>query len=194
MCTVQTFVSIRRYVLVLIAALTLAGCSSSPSSVDYRTDYAFNSLQSFFILPVDESVYANPKVSHIAVERIKTLLGEELSKRYSAADEKSADFLVRYFLVMEDRMRVESYNTSFGMYRSGYGYHYGLQSPNVKNTYYQQGSIIIDIIDAKTDEVVWRGSTEGKVKEKLTPEQQDERIRAYLAELFTKFPPAQGTK
>lgn len=173
----------------LIGAVIFAGCSSNNASFDYRTDYDFSRLETFSLLPVDNSVYSNPKISEIEVKRIGNLLTGELSKRYRATEKTQADFLVRYFIVVEERMKVDSYNASFGMYRGGYGYHYGMQSPEVKNTYYQQGSIIVDILDAQSNDVVWRGSTEGRIKKKTTPAERDERVSRYLTLLFENFPP-----
>lgn len=173
----------------LISAVVLVGCSSNNASFDYRTDYDFSKLETFTLLPVDETVYSNPKISQIEVKRIGNLLVKELGKRYRVAEKAQANFLVRYFIVVEERMKVDTYNASFGMYRGGYGYHYGIQSPEVKNTYYQQGSIIVDILDAQTNDVVWRGSTEGRIKKNTTPIERDERVTRYLALLFEDFPP-----
>lgn len=178
-------------VLLILGVLLFAGCASKNASVDFRTDYDFSKLHTFDILPVDKSVFDNPKISEIDVKRIGGLLSAELSKRYKAVAEPEADFLVRYFIVVEERMRVDTYNASFGMYRGGYGYHYGIQSPEVRNTYYQQGSIIVDILDKQSNEVVWRGSTEGRLKKDVTPAERDEQVARYLAELFEEFPPGQ---
>jgi len=182
---------IKHFSFLLITTIVIASCSSNKPTVDYRTDYNFSNLKSFAILPVDQSVYDNPKISEIEINRITQLMGAELSKRFNQVDKDQADFLVRYFLVLEERMRVDTYNASFGMYRGGYGYHYGVQSPQVKNTYYEHGSIIVDILDANSQDVVWRGSTEGRVSKNPTPQERDEKISRHLNELFSKFPPAQ---
>ncbi|TVZ39121.1 uncharacterized protein DUF4136 [Alteromonadaceae bacterium 2753L.S.0a.02] len=177
------------YTSLLVGFCLLTACSNNDTSIDYRTDYDFSKLKTFHMLPVDDSVYQNPKVSEIEVARIGKLMKQELAKRYTESTEDNADFMVRYFLVLEDRMKVENYNASFGMYRGGYGYHYGIQSPQIKNTYYQQGSVIVDILEPESHDVIWRGSTEGRVKDQLSPEQRDERVSGYLMRLFDKFPP-----
>lgn len=176
-------------VLTCCLVSVLAACASHDITTDYRTDVNFSNYQSFALLPVDPTVYSNPKLSEISVRRVGTLLGKELARRFTEAEQGAADFHVRYFVVLEDRMKVENYNATFGMYRSGYGYRYGFDTPDLHNTYYQQGSIIIDILDSKTDEVVWRGSTEGKVNDRLSPAERDNRVADQLAELMAKFPP-----
>ncbi|SMF40841.1 protein of unknown function [Alteromonadaceae bacterium Bs31] len=181
--------TIRRVIIIVFCTGFMLACTSSRTKTDYRTDYDFSRLQSFAILPVDESIYKNPKVSQIEVDRVGALISRELQKRYKNVEKHQADFHIRYFIVVEERMKVDTYNASFGMYRYGYGYSYGLHSPQTSNSYYQQGSIIVDIIDAKTEDVIWRGSTEGRVKNSRTPQQREARVAGYLMELFSLFPP-----
>lgn len=178
-------------ILTVTFLLSLLGCSANkPASYDYQTDYDFSALKTFSILPIDDSVYNNPKVSEIEVRRIGNLLKSALSGKYSeASSSASSDFLVRYFIIVQDRVRVDTFDAAFGMYPS-YRYYHGIRTPEVRNTYYQQGSIIVDILDAKTEQVVWRGSTEGKVKERVTPEERDVRVRAMLNQLLEHFPPS----
>ncbi|WP_018274252.1 DUF4136 domain-containing protein [Teredinibacter turnerae] len=181
----------KRLLVTAIAAFTLLlnACANRGISTDYQTDVAFDEYRSYALLPVDPSVYANPKVSEITIKRIGTVLKKQLSNRYSEVEPNSADFLVRYFLVLDERMKVESYNANFGIYRSGFAYGHAYSTPDLHNTYYQQGSIIVDILDTKSQEVVWRGSTEGKVKEGLSPEQREARVAAQLSDLLEHFPP-----
>jgi len=181
---------VKKIIVMCLLCVGVFSCASNNSSIDYRTDFDFSTLQRFTILPIDKAAFSNPKVSEIEVNRITELMDAELSKRYSSVSKDQADFLVRYHLVVEDRVKVDTYNASVGMYRGGYGYHYGMQSPQVKNTYYEHGSIIVDIIDKASGDVVWRGSTEGKVKNNPKPAERDERVARHLAELFARFPPS----
>lgn len=52
---------------------------------------------------------------------------------------------------------------------------------------YQEGTLIIDLIDAKTGNQVWRGAAAG-VLEHLTPEKADARIEEAVRMIFEKFP------
>lgn len=52
---------------------------------------------------------------------------------------------------------------------------------------YQEGTLIIDLIDAKTGNQVWRGAAAG-VLENLTPEKADARIEEAVRMIFEKFP------
>ena len=52
---------------------------------------------------------------------------------------------------------------------------------------YREGTLIIDFLDARTGEQVWRGAAVG-VLEHLNPEQADARIEEAVRLIFGKFP------
>jgi len=171
----------------------LVGCASAPKGIDYRSDYAFASLKSFIILPVDEKTFQDPRVSKLEVARIGSVLKKQLQQRYTAVENSSlgtsADFKVRFYLVVDERMRVESYDTMFGLRWAGPVYRVGINSPDIHNTYYQQGTIIVDMLDGASDEVFWRGTVGGKISDTATPQKRDQRAEKLIKRLLEGFPP-----
>ncbi len=57
----------------------------------------------------------------------------------------------------------------------------------VRPVQYREGTLIVDMIDAKTGEQVWRGAATG-VLENMTPEQAEPRIYEAVRRIFKKFP------
>ena len=57
----------------------------------------------------------------------------------------------------------------------------------VRPVNYQEGMLILDLIDSKTGNQVWRGAAVA-VQENLSQEQADARIAEALRLIFTKFP------
>lgn len=57
----------------------------------------------------------------------------------------------------------------------------------VRPVNYQEGTLILDLIDAKTGNQVWRGAAVGML-DNLTPEQADARIEEAVRLIFSKFP------
>ncbi len=49
---------------------------------------------------------------------------------------------------------------------------------------YKEGTIVIDLIDRRTNEIVWRGRAEDVVD----PNNLDEELRLYVNAIFEKFP------
>ena len=54
---------------------------------------------------------------------------------------------------------------------------------------YEQGTLILDLIDGPKRQIVWRGIGEAKVDRQRTPVEREKRIREAMAELLKKFPP-----
>lgn len=180
---------LQKLITAVVVLSLVAACSNTRVSTDYETVYDFSALKSFYVLPPDKKIYDNPKISQLDVRRIAGLVKRELAKRYRPVTKDQADFLVRYFFVVEEKMRVDSYNANFGFYRFGFGHRYGFETADVASSYYQQGSVIIDIIDAKTQVVAWRGVTEGRVVKSDTPIKRQVRLERKLERLFSEFPP-----
>lgn len=54
---------------------------------------------------------------------------------------------------------------------------------------FEQGTLILDIIDGPKRQIVWRGIAEAQVDRQRTPVERDKRIREAVAELLKKYPP-----
>jgi hypothetical protein len=54
---------------------------------------------------------------------------------------------------------------------------------------YEQGTVVLDLMDAKRKEIVWRGVAEAEINRQKSPAERDTRIRAGIADLLKKFPP-----
>ena len=75
------------------------------------------------------------------------------------------------------------------MYRGfGYGYSYygGGPGHNGTGTPYTKGTLVIDILDAKTDELVWRGSAVNRMSD---PTYDAKEINKVVEKILEEFPP-----
>ena len=54
---------------------------------------------------------------------------------------------------------------------------------------YQEGTLMIDIINAAKNELVWRGSATDIVDPDLSPEKKTQKINNAVARILEKFPP-----
>jgi hypothetical protein len=108
--------------------------------------------------------------SDLINKKIRTTVENEFAKRGIVANPQNPDFLVRYHTYTEEKERVSGgYNYGypyfplrFYPYAFGWGYPYHWMSPQMKSDY-TEGTLIIDIVDRQTDELVWRGSVSGNV-------------------------------
>ncbi len=179
----------------LIAALGLvmAGCASVRTDADFDTATDFSRYQSWaWIQPTDAD---NDKPYHtdgLMDQRIRNAISRELNfkgLRQVSADE--ADILVNYLTKLEKKIDIDTFYSSFGYHPYYYG-RYPLYPPVQTDTRvreYQEGTILVDLVDANSKSLVWRGSGTDTVKQRQTPGERTEQVNTLVKEILAQFPP-----
>jgi hypothetical protein len=54
---------------------------------------------------------------------------------------------------------------------------------------FQEGTFILDLIDARTEKLVWRGIAEGVLDDSTSPEQMDRDVNDMVKRLLANYPP-----
>ena len=165
----------------LLAATTLllAACSSVATNYDYDTSYDFSKLKSY----AWARAVGQPEASPLVLERIHAAVDKELGARGYARAERNPDFLVATFAGRQSRIQVTDWGYRYGP--PGYWHHGGIDVYQ-----YEEGTLIVDVVDAKSKRLVWRGTATGTVDTSATPEKRTERINAAVAKIFERFPPS----
>lgn len=189
----------------LLAGLVLwwlSGCSSTPSVVtDYDTAFSFGELESFRVEATERDDPNSLLISPFTLMHLQRLIEQQLQDRYElvqeasdeeqeASGETTADFLVRYHIVTEDRLDVRNHDPRFGFGLYGYGpwYRYSY-TPGPQARVYRQGTLVIDVVRARDEQPLWRGVSEQRLADSLTPQERRERLSAAATEILSRFPP-----
>ena len=154
-------------VLFLLAVVPAAFGSSVKS--DYQKDFDFDQLRTFAFKT--ERAGNDPLATNaIQAERIQNALAAQLSANGFTQTADNPDFIVAFYSRTRERTRVNS-TPAFG-YGPGFGWGYGVPfrgrwrwgyGPEIWTTTFTQGCVMADIIDAKTQELVWRGVVQDTV-------------------------------
>ena len=184
----------RRCAALIILLLALAlGCSSLKVTSDYDPEANFAPYRTYTWLehPAQNTTQAlDPLLHQRILAAVETQLGE---RGYVRIFEGSPDFLIGYHLRTENKLDVQTINRSYGYAYGRYG-RWGMGYPvggysETRVTEYAEGTFILDIVDGKSNELVWRGSAQGRIREKKTPKERDEAVRKTVAAVLEKFPP-----
>nr|WP_297916831.1 DUF4136 domain-containing protein [uncultured Allomuricauda sp.] len=192
---------LRHIVLATLALVFLASCSSVKVIADYDKEANFKSYKTyaFYKTGIDKA-----EVSDLDKKRILKAIDTEMSAR-GFVKSRQPDVLVSIFT--KEREEVNVYNNNnfgfgwgafgwggfgfnrFGFYNPwlfgpGFGGGFG---PNV--TTRTEGSLYIDVIDAKNRELVWQGRGVGTLNNIKNIERKEKRIRQFVSEIFEKYPP-----
>lgn len=179
----------------VLCALFLAACANP---ITVRSDYdraadfsAYRSYAFYTPLAVDKAGY-----STLTAERLKTAVQNEMQARGYVYDRQAPDLLVNINANIEDRTSVTTVSQPV-MVGGWYGYRGGYYSawPAYSNrTYvdqYKQGTVNVDVVDARQRKLVWEGVAVGRVSKKAM-EDPGTAIRAVMAEIYATYPSRAG--
>ncbi len=162
------------------------GCSDITVKHDYDKDAPFAALKTFDWLPMPTmaagSVKAAMERNSLLDNRIKTAVNNQLAAKGYTQSAGNPDFLLMYHTGAQDKVDVTNW---------GYGYgrpYWGASHVDVYQ--YTQGTLILDIIDAKTKQLIWRGYAEGTIDPNASTEKREKRLNEAVTKILAKFPPA----
>jgi hypothetical protein len=180
----------------LVVIVCLSGCATKPYvATDYEASYNFAALKSFAVKSAKQDTKENILISPFTLSHIHALVNSELAKRYQSVSETATpDFYVTYHVVMEDKLEPSAYDQMYGFGFWGRGYRYPssmFYRPALDGgvRVYSQGSLIIDMVDAKTQQPIWRGVSEKRLNKGLNPQKQREILTGAVLEILAQFPP-----
>ena len=173
---------------------TFTACSSLTVQTDYDTHYDFSALKTYAWLE-GEAPSTDIRVNNsLIINRVVNAVNENLQSRgYRLAAPDKADFLVNWFGSIENRIRQETISNFYG--HLGYdtdAWGYRGYWPGYIRSYafeYQQGTLIIDVADSRSKQLVWRGNGQDILEEQRTPEEITANINRIVTEILAGFPP-----
>ncbi|HED18924.1 MAG TPA: DUF4136 domain-containing protein [Gammaproteobacteria bacterium] len=178
----------------VLGLFLLTGCSTLSVWSDYDTHYDFSTLKTYAWLagePPSNDVRIN---NSLIINRVVNAVNSNLeSKGYKLVDKDKADFYVNWFGGIENKIRQETINSYYGHLGYGFGeWGHGGYSPGYIRTYsyeYQEGTLIIDIADSKSKQLIWRGTGQEYLETKETPEKITADINQTVSGILSSFPP-----
>lgn len=168
--------------LLLLAALLLAACAGPKYQQDFREGTTFENLTSYTWRKVSSEI---PGADNIQLQR---LADQQLSLQGFTRIDSNPDLLLDMTLIT--RISTGS-STGIGLSvgiplgRSGsIGLGGGKSVPNDK----YEGVLLVDITEANSNALIWRGSAEGVPMENFSLQAEDKLVDV-IARLLTQFPP-----
>ena len=183
--------------IVALFLLLLAGCASGPrihTSVAPGIDLTRYERFAFVEpLGTDRAGYASiiSRQLSISTQRELELHGLEFVENL-----EEADLLVNFFVHLNEKIRTRQVADPW-MGPTFYDYRYGLYSPwprystSTEIQQFSEGTLIIDLFDAETNQMVWEGTARNEVNERDRREAAT-RLDNLVKLIFAEFssPPA----
>jgi len=175
--------------------LFLAACATGPrvtSDVDPSANFGqYRSFAFYSPLAIEGQGYAT-----LTSGRTKDAARRQLESRGYVYDEKSPDLWVNLNAYMQEKTDVVT------IPEVDYDYYYSYRARRyVSVPYwrdrtdvykYTEGTLNVDLVDAKQNRLVWTGVAVGRVG-RTKPEERGARIDAAVAEIFLRYPYRAGS-
>ncbi|GIU33925.1 DUF4136 domain-containing protein [Shewanella schlegeliana] len=177
--------------LVVMAALALSACSSLKTSSDYDPGVNFSDVKTYAWVEkkTADSAY---HLDGLMDQRVRKAVNDQLQlKGLKETDAANADVLVNYLTKVDKKINVDTFNTNYG-YNPYYGPGWGWGGTGHTQTTvreYDVGTLILDMVNAKTGKLIWRGSVADTMRDKDTPEERVEVVNEAVAALLLNYPP-----
>ena len=161
---------------IALAVLALAGCGSSVEvSTDFDRAANFTGYKTYTWR--EGTALPNP----LNASRLVAAVDEQFKAKGLTKVETGGDILVTYHASADKEVQVDTFNSG-----ATYGCWGGCsQSTTVRPI--TVGTLIVDIVDGKTNKMLWRGTASDAVSTK--PEENASKIQEGVARMFQNFPP-----
>ncbi len=177
-----------------LAAAVLIGAACSPS-VQYNSDYDptadFSNITTYQWAQRTPTGDDDPRVyNDITMRKIRH--ATDLALRDIGMHEvgQNPDVYVAWHGAINGKMSLQTVSTNYGYgwgwYGPGYG---GMGSSTTYVNEWDEGTLIIDIIDAQRDELMWRGSAQAELSKNQDPQKGQEKLNAIVVKILEPFPP-----
>jgi hypothetical protein len=162
---------------IVAAALVLAGCASSVHvATDFDRGANFTSYKTYSWR--DGTKLPNPLMS----ERLVHAVDAQLATKGLSKVETGGDLTVTYHASAEKSVDVQTFQTG-----GTYGCWGGCGSTSTSVTPVTHGTIIVDLVDGKSNKMLWRGTASDAVSD--NPKENEGKINEGVARMFKEYPP-----
>lgn len=166
----------------LLLLFVLASCSSVTVYNDYdkKVDFTPYKTFAFHKTGIDKA-----EISDLDKKRILRSIDEVMtSKGFSKND--NPDLLISFFTKEREQVNVNQYNAGWG-YGWGWGWNPYFWGGTSTVSRYSEGTLYIDIIDAKKKELIWQGEGQGVLTKNV--DKKDEKIKEFVSKILEQYPP-----
>jgi hypothetical protein len=171
-----------------VSILLAAACSTIRVRTDWDSSVDLDSFKRYAWLEPPRRPDASPFADNdLLRKKLRIAIEKALDERGFVRVEtpEEADFLVTWDVTLEEQIRVNGV-ASGGYYGGYYGYRVWDGTSTVRT--YQESTLIIDLIDAKTRQLAWRGWGD-RVVPTRDRDRGQERLNMGARDILAAFPP-----
>ena len=177
--------------------IALIGCSPRVA-VDKTQAINFQQYQTYAWMQSDVKGGQNPLYyNQLATQRVEQTVDKVLSQRGLDSTDHKPDLLIGYHFFVEDKTHLVANNPTpvygpyYGWGRWGYRnwgpswWSWNTWGPMYSQEKYEAGTVVIDMVDADTKQLIWRGSIQNAI---MDPTRISAQIQRDVQRIINHFP------
>jgi hypothetical protein len=185
--SLQTILSISKVSLCLMVSVLMYACAPGIKvATDYDSAIDFSNYRTF-------DLYHQTSVgllSSLNSDRILRSIQGEMEKKGFLKSAIKPDLIVHAVTIVKNK-RSFSVNSNAAGYARFYGPRGYWGAPvngnaTVRSDDYKEGTLVIDVIDRKTNKLIWTGTVSSEIHKQ--PKHPDKAIASAIAKVLTAFP------
>ncbi len=183
----------KRLITFAISVLMIPAVAAAQKvSYDYEKSANFSGFKT----------YAHKEGTRVGQElidaRIVAAIDTELAAKGLTRVESNPDVFVVYHMAFDKEKDISTYSSGYGGGYGAYGWGWGGAGWAGGTTHTQvrdilMGTLVIDIADAKKQQLAWRGMGVKEVDTQAKPEKRDKSINNAVKKIFKNYPPKPKT-
>ena len=176
-------------IFTILLALNLVLSYGQKVTGDYEKSTDFTKYKTYNFLGWQDDT--DKIMTDFDEKRLRDAIEHEMKARQYTKVESGGDLALSVYVVVDKKTSVSGYTSYYG----GTGYRYGRYGRGWGNGHattsytesdYLQGTLILDLIDVLSKDLIWQGVATGTVKS--NPQKREKSIPKTVSKLMKKFP------
>lgn len=159
----------------------LAGCSSISTTYDFDTRVDFSEFHTFDWMPEQPVTISDPRREQAVRDQFVAALETRGFEKVA----HDADFRLVMYAGAEGNIQVSAFGYGYGPRSTFWGPTAGF----VETYAYRDGTLVLDVVNAETNELAWRGTAQGVIDASMNPQDRQKLITEAIDKMLKKFPP-----
>jgi hypothetical protein len=180
-----------------LVTLTIAGVLAPVLLLAQKTSYDYDKSANFSAF----KTYAHKEGTKVGQplidERIVAAIDAQLAEKGLTKAESNPDLFVVYHMAFDKQKDISTFSSGYGggygPYGWGWGGGWGGGTTTTQVRDILIGTLVIDLADAKGNQLVWRGMGVKEVNTQANPEKREKSINNAVKKIFKNYPPKQKT-
>lgn len=173
--------------------LILISCSSLKVVSDYNGELDYSQYKTYnFHKPdsIPKGIDVPVVMNQLNQRRVEKAIIEEMELRGYIQSE-NPDIFISYYLKVEEKTEYRATSYNYGSpYYGGYGYYgyyggYGHTMTDVSSYDYKMGTLIVDLVDAQKNELMWYGAATKALDDH--PKNAEATINYVITKIFDRY-------